>query len=150
MTTVRRARLSASAVITTPGRVLLISLPCAGSRFTHQISPRRTVISPVAGAIALRHRRFFGGSSNPSSIVAISHSAISAASSCSFSTANAAWYNGSSSLPFSGGRASSSSRWMNLLRCRTATLRLNRLTSASGRRISNCVVAKFEASLIAI
>src|ERR1700719_2708932 len=37
---------------------------------------------------------------------------------------------------------------MNLLRCRTETFRLKRLTSSSGRWISNCVVDISEARLI--
>jgi hypothetical protein len=46
-TTVRRARFKASAVSTTAGRVLRISLPRVGSRSTHHTSPRRTVTGGV-------------------------------------------------------------------------------------------------------
>ena len=141
-TTVRRARLSPSAVMTSAGPALRISLPRAGSRFTNQISPRRTVIPAAAGAIPFSHRGFFRGSlsPSPSAMVAASHSALSAANVSSSSTANAAWYSGSSSRSC-GGSASSNSRCINRLRCRTETLRLNRLTRDSGRWISNSVVA---------
>lgn len=55
-------RLKASAVNTTAGRVLGLSLPRVGSRFTHYTSPRRTVIKRVicgaVSAIVNRHLAF--------------------------------------------------------------------------------------------
>jgi len=50
-TTVRRTRLRAFAVTTMAGRVLRISLPRAGSKLTHQISPRRTGVASGAEAL---------------------------------------------------------------------------------------------------
>jgi hypothetical protein len=51
-TTVRRARLSASAVTTTAGRIGRISPLSTASKSTHQMSPRRTA-SPAAGGAAI-------------------------------------------------------------------------------------------------
>lgn len=48
-TTVRLARFRASAVRTTAGRVFRISLPRAGSRLTHHMSPRRIADGALAG-----------------------------------------------------------------------------------------------------
>lgn len=86
-TTVRRTRFNPSAVSTTAGRVFWISAPRAGSSSTHQIDPRRT----STGACAIHGCRPTGGVSfQPSSRVAASHSAISAPSTVSCSTASAA------------------------------------------------------------
>ena len=87
-TTVRRARFSASALSTTAGRVLRISLPRVGSRSTHHTSPRR---HRHRRWNRLAHPRCTGkpSASNPSATV-LSHAAISAVSCASCSTANAA------------------------------------------------------------
>src|SRR5580704_18079270 len=75
-TTVRRARLRALAVTTIAGLVFRIALPRAGSKLTHQISPRRTdvafagpeaVIGSGLGSHQMRnHRRWSPFPTRPS------------------------------------------------------------------------------------
>src|SRR3984885_7137695 len=53
ITTVRRCSLTALLLIITHGRVLLISDPAVGSRFAHQMSPRRGVWNCIAKMVEI-------------------------------------------------------------------------------------------------